>query len=131
MTTRRKLALGAIVVAAAALAGAPSRAQEGDFLGSRAVGDLSDHDVIAVAGAERYGSVRLCVAQRSVHFQDIDVWFANGGHEDVVVRLLVNPGECTRWVDLPGERRNITRIAMRYDMLINAGQQAVISAYGR
>ncbi|MEZ5667110.1 MAG: DUF2541 family protein [Alphaproteobacteria bacterium] len=125
----RILGLFAIVVAAAG-ASLPASAQQGTLLGTRAVADHSDTDVIQVPGGARYNAVRLCVEQRSVHFQDIDVHFGNGGSQDVIVRLLVNPGECTRWINLNGPSRNITRIVLHYDMIINAGQQAVVSVYG-
>lgn len=103
-----------------------------DFLGSRTVADRTESDTIQVPGDARYGALRLCVENRSVHFKDLDVFFGNGGHQDATVSALVGPGECTRWIDLKGDGpRNIARIVMRYEMLINAGQQAVVKAYGR
>jgi hypothetical protein len=36
------------------------------------------------------------------------VRFANGGHQDVSVRERINPGQCTRAIDLNGDDRNIT-----------------------
>ncbi|MCA8932500.1 MAG: DUF2541 family protein [Rhodospirillaceae bacterium] len=110
---------------------APAAAQQVDFLGSRMVADLSETDVIQADGAERYTAVRLCVAQRAVHFRDLDVFFANGGHQDSIVRLEIPAGDCTRWIDLRGGARNIDRIVMRYDTLVNMGVQAEVSAYGR
>lgn len=44
---------------------------------------------------------------------------------------MINPGECTRWINLAGQRRNIARIVMRYDTLNNVGGQAVVTAFGR
>lgn len=122
---------GAAVITAVVFAMAASSALANDLLGTRVVADGSDNDVIQVPGDTRYDEVRLCVSQRSVHFQDIDVFFGNGDHHDVLVRLMVNPGECTRWFNMPGPSRNVTRIALHYDMLINAGQQAIVTAYGR
>ncbi|MCB9947687.1 MAG: DUF2541 family protein [Rhodospirillaceae bacterium] len=114
-----------------ALAAATALAQQVDFLGSRMVADLSETDVIQAQGTQRYAAVRLCVAQRAVHFRDLDIIFANGGSQDAVIRQQINPGECTRWIDLHGGTRNITRIVLRYDTLVNAGVQAQVSAYGR
>ncbi|MCB9959285.1 MAG: DUF2541 family protein [Rhodospirillaceae bacterium] len=110
---------------------APAAAQQVDFLGSRMVADLSETDVIEADGAQRYAAVRLCVDQRAVHFRDLDVIFANGGHQDSLVRAEIPAGECTRWIDLRGGTRNIDRIVMRYDTLVNMGVQAQISAFGR
>lgn len=127
----RKLRMAVIGGALALAATATAWAQQVDFLGSRMVADLSETDVIQAQGSQRYSAVRLCVAQRAVHFRDVDIFFANGGHEDAIVRQLINPGECTRWIDLRGPTRNITRIAMRYDTLSNIGIQGQVSAYGR
>lgn len=114
-------------LAAAALA-LPARAD--DLLGTRYVRDRSDTDVIEVNSANLYGAVKLCVAQRAVNFHDIDLHFANGGKQDAPVRLVVGVGGCTRWIDLNGERRRITKIVLRYDA-ISGGAQAVVMAYGR
>lgn len=103
-----------------------------DFLGSRIVADRTESDTIQVPNDVRYRAVRLCVENRAVTFKDLDIRFGNGGHQDVAIRLLIGPGECTRWVDLKGgDPRNIARIVMRYEMLIDAGQQAVVKAYGK
>jgi hypothetical protein len=110
---------------------ASSQAQQGDLLGSRSVADNSESDTISVPGSGRYGAIRLCVAQRTVHFGDLDIRFGNGGSQDAGVREVINPGECTRWISLNGPRRNITAIVMRYQTVINVGGQAVVSAYGR
>ncbi len=123
-------ALAVAILTIAAL-GQPARAQQGILLGARTVADLSETDVISVPGGQGYSSVRLCVAQRAVHFRDLDIVFANGARQDASIRRLIGAGECTRWIDLAGERRNIARIVMRYDTLRNIGVQAVITAFGR
>lgn len=117
------------IVAVAAFVALPAAADS--FLGARIVADQSETDVINVGGNDRYQAVQFCVAQRAVHFRDIDVIFANGGHQDLPVRLLIGPGGCTRWIDLNGPRRDIAQIVLRYDTLINAGTQAVVVALGR
>ncbi len=101
------------------------------LLGSRVVADHSETDIIQAPGNARYGSVRVCVAHRAVHFRDLDIVFQNGGRQDAAIRALIGPGGCTRWIDLNGPRRNINRVVLRYDALINAGTQPVVSAYAR
>ena len=128
---RTKFAAIALAAALAACASPSAQAQRGDHLGSRTVADHTEVDNIQVTGARRHGAVRLCVQHRSVNFRDVDIHFANGGHQDVAVRAIIGPGECTRWINLSGERRNITRITLRYQTIVNAGQQAIVSAFGR
>jgi len=117
------------VVAVLAIGAAPSLAET--LLGSRTVAYNSETDVIQVPGAARYRSVRFCVVQRAVHFRDLDVVFRNGGQQDLQVRSVIPAGDCTRWINLRGPRRNIARIVLRYDTLDNSGPRAVVRAYGR
>jgi len=101
-----------------------------DLLGTRYVRDRSDTDVIDVNTANLYNAVKLCVAQRAVNFHDLDIHFANGGKQDAPLRYVIGVGECSRWIDLNGEQRRITKIVMRYDA-ISGGVQAVVMAYGK
>ena len=59
--------------------------------------------------------IKLCVYRNPVHFLDVDVRFANGGHQDVSIRRRINPGQCTRDIDLAGDDRNIASVSMLYE----------------
>lgn len=100
------------------------------FLGAREVALGVDRDTIHVGGHQRFSQIKLCVQRRGVRFRDLDVRFDNGGHQDVSVRRLVGPGECTRAIDLAGHRRDIKRISMLYDTL-GFGRRAVVTVYAR
>jgi Protein of unknown function (DUF2541) len=84
-------------------------------IGVREVRDRTDRDVIVVEGPRQFERIKLCVYRNPVHFYDVDVHFANGGHQDVSVRERINPGQCTRAIDLNGDDRNITRVSMLYE----------------
>jgi hypothetical protein len=64
-----------------------------------------------------------------VHFYDVDVHFANGGHQDVSVRERINPGQCTRAIDLNGDDRNITRVSMLYEETSFRRRTATVRLY--
>ncbi len=118
---------GLIVLATALALATPALAD--DVLGSRKVRDHSDTDTIDVSNGKLYTAVKLCVTQRAVNFHDVDFFFANGGHQDADVRLVVGIGECTRWIDLNGGARHLNRIVLKYDA-ISGGVQAIVTAYG-
>ena len=84
-------------------------------LGEREVTDRYDVDVVNLRGNARFGRVRICVYGNPVHFYDLDIFFNNGGHQDVEVRSRINAGECTRAIDLKGGARNIARIKFKYE----------------
>lgn len=84
-------------------------------IGVRDVRDRTERDVIVVEGPRQFERIKLCVYRNPVHFIDVDVFYRNGGHQDVSVRSRINPGECTRVIDLNGDDRNITRVALVYE----------------
>ncbi len=102
---------GALVILAACATPAAAWTQ----VGVRDVRDRTDRDVIVLEGPRRFERIKLCVYRNPVHFYDLDVFYGNGGHQDVSVRQRINPGECTRVIDLSGDDRNITRVAMVYE----------------
>lgn len=104
--------LGA-VLAITACAATPASAWT--QIGVREVRDHTERDTIAVQGPRRFDQIKLCVYRNPVHFYDLDVRYANGGHQDVSVRERINPGQCTRAIDLNGDNRNITTVSMVYE----------------
>ena len=103
--------LGAVL----ALAATTGPALAWDIIGTRDVRDRTERDTIVVEGPRQFERIRLCVYRQPVHFIDLDVRFANGGHQDVSGRQRINPGECTRAIDLNGDDRNIASVSMVYE----------------
>lgn len=108
-----KAILAGAVVMLAACATTPAGAWT--QIGVRDVRDRTDRDVIVVEGPRQFERIKLCVYRNPVHFLDVDVFYRNGGHQDVSVRQRINPGDCTRAIDLNGDDRNITRVALVYE----------------
>ncbi|MBY4893350.1 hypothetical protein KUL25_11300 [Rhodobacteraceae bacterium N5(2021)] len=117
------------LVALATCAAVPASANT--FLGARMAADTSDVDIISVPGPALVREVRFCVVNCAVHFGDVDVRFAIGTSQDLPVRRIVRPGNCTNWLDLRGPVRNIDEIRFRYQTIVNAGPQAIVTAHGR
>jgi hypothetical protein len=86
-----------------------------DEIAVREVTDRYDVDVVNLPGNRTFARVKVCVYNNPVHFYDFDIFFRNGGHQDVPVRARINAGECTRVIDLKGGRRNIDRIKFKYE----------------
>ena len=110
-----KMVRALLVLAAASAAGGVQAQGRWDTVGSRSVGWSADRDVIPVRGNDRYRQIRLCAFGGPVHMIDLDVRFANGGHQDVAVRSLLRAGSCTRNIDLNGRDRNISSISVVYE----------------
>lgn len=115
MNVSFKALLAAAVVAISACATVEPASAEWRVIGVRDVRDRTDRDTIVVEGPRQFERIKLCVYRNPVHFIDVDVRYANGGHQDVTVRQRINPGECTRAIDLNGDDRNITTVSMLYE----------------
>ncbi len=98
-----------------ALAATAGPAAAWDQIGVRDVRDRTDRDTISLNGHRQFERIKLCVYRNPVHFIDLDVRFQNGGHQDVSVAQRINPGQCTRAIDVDGDDRDITTISMLYE----------------
>lgn len=121
----KALALSAFV-AAAAIA---TPAAAWDLVATRQVLDRTDRDVVTLSGHRQFERIKLCVYRNPVRFHDLDVRFENGGHQDVNVRQRINPGECTRVIDLVGDDRDITTISMLYEETSFGRHRATVRVY--
>ncbi|HKJ61404.1 MAG TPA: hypothetical protein VKA94_05345 [Hyphomicrobiales bacterium] len=136
MKTIAKLAMAFSFLALAATA--PSAAQaQWVLLGEKAVSLDADRDIVSAVGEGTFSGIRLCVRRRAVRFYDLDVEFGNGGHQDLQIRRVIGPGECTRAIDIRGNRRFIRRVILNYQT-VNPygtgaifGPQAIVEVYGR
>ena len=103
------------IAAFLALTATASPAMAWDLIGVRQVNDRTERDTFALNGPRRFDRIKLCVYRNPVHFYDLDVRYRNGGHQDVSVRERINPGQCTRAINLNGDDRNITTVSMVYE----------------
>lgn len=129
---KTKLLLAGALLLSTVASAAPASAASWELLGTRVVSDRMDHDVIGVPGHRRYRQMKICVYRHPVHFYDVDVYYENGGHQDISVRSRINPGHCTRNIDLNGWRRDIRRISLRYEEAsFGRRRTATVRVYGR
>lgn len=124
--------LQALVIGAAlATAAMVSPAFAWTQLGARDVMDRTDRDTIHLNGHHRFERIKLCVYRNPVHFYDLDVRFNNGGHQDVSVRQRINPGQCTRAINLTGDDRDIAYVTMLYEETSwRRGAHATVRLFG-
>lgn len=116
----RTLILAAAGAMATIVAVAPADAQSGRWAdrGWRTVAytrvDGRDTDTIRLRGPIRERALRICAINQPLNLRDVDIRYANGGHQDVNTRAVLRAGTCTRAVDLRGGRRNIDAVRIKY-----------------
>lgn len=124
----KALILGA-AVAFTALGACATPAAAWTQVGVREVRDRTERDTIHLNGPRQFDRIKLCVYRNPVHFLDLDVRYANGGHQDVSIRSRINAGQCTRVIDLVGNDRNITSVSMVYEETSFRRRTATVRLY--
>lgn len=116
--------LGAVIVSAFAVAGA--HAQDGwQVIAVQTVAKGGDQDTVYVTNRDKFSQVRICVFERRIHLNDFSVQFGNGGRQSLDVRSSFRPGQCSRAIDLKGDRRHIELVMLNYRRLPGDGAPVV------
>jgi hypothetical protein len=100
-------------------------------IGYKTVNGGSDTDWIYTPGRYRYHQIRVCAFNAPLNMRDIDIYYANGGHQDVDTRDILRPGTCTRSIDLNGRGRDISRIRLKYSPLARGMQAPMVRVTAR
>jgi hypothetical protein len=101
-------------------------------MGARQVDFRSDHDAIQVEGRKRFNTILLAVEGADVEISNVSVNFANGEHFAPELRLVFEQNSRSRFIDLPGEARDIKNIEFRYRTLRGGGNdKAIVHVYGK
>jgi hypothetical protein len=100
-----------------------------DRAGQRQSKWSEDHDTIQVHNNGTFRAIQIRVESSAVHFDHIIVRYANGQHEQISVRDVIQPGSSSRAIDLPGARRAIDKIDLWYEKA-GSGHKPKVSIYG-
>ncbi len=120
-----------LVAVAFSLLATTGQAAAWDLIGSRVVTDKVDRDVIYLNGPRRFKEIRFCVFRNPVRFYDVDIRFANGGNQDIKIAKRINPGHCTRAINLRGPSRDIAHIKFIYEEASVKLRRATVRVFGR
>jgi hypothetical protein len=110
-----------------------SRHAAWELIGTRQVSFRIERDTVFAHGHERHRQLKVCAYRQPVRLFDLDVRFRNGGHQDVPVRAILYPGQCTRAIDLVGHRRDIRTVSFVYRSLpgFRHYRPAVVQVFAR
>ena len=104
-----------------------------EVLGTLAVSDARDHDVLAITARKgTFRSVKLEVLDRAVQVRDMKIHFASGETQDVELRDVIQAGGESRVIDVEGVGDRVIRtIELRYDAQSLGGKKARVRVYGK
>lgn len=101
------------------------------LVGQRLVDQRLKRDAIPVAGRQTHQQIMICAYNRPVRLNDVDVRFGNGGAQDVAVRNVLQPGTCTRAIDLQGNRRDIRTVTLATQTIGWGHAKALVKIFAR
>ena len=101
------------------------------FLGRRRVNTLADHDVIHVGPSRGFfKKIQFHVSGNGVYLYDVDVRYANGGHDDIPTRFHIPQGGMSNKLDLRFANRKIQNVSFFYGKLPNGRGATHIELFG-
>ena len=122
---------GLLALAITLLVASPLHADDWELLGSRQVNFAVDRDVIPVTAREGvFRAIKLEVEDGNLEMYDITVVFGNGEVFSPETRLVFRENSRSRTIDLPGNRRVITRVEFFYRSRARRGK-ATVRLYGK
>lgn len=107
-----------------------------ELVGQRSVSFRSEREQIQVHGRDRHKQIMVCVYNAPVRIADLGVTFKNGGKQDLAVRNVINAGQCTRAIDLKGQKRDIKSVNMKVQSVgffkpAAFGRGAIVKVFAR
>jgi hypothetical protein len=101
-------------------------------LGTRLVNFAADHDEVPVTGQEgTFSAIKIKVYGAAINMNRVVVHYRNGGHQEIELRNNFAPGSESRVIDLVGDERIITHIALFYDTKNAAKRKAKVEIWGK
>ena len=90
-----------------------------------------DQDVVVINGKNVFRAIKFRVTHSPIEIFDLDVVFDNGEHQDLTVKNIFQPNTESRVLDLPGNKRKIKSIVIKYRSRGNLfNQRAYVQFWG-
>jgi hypothetical protein len=106
------------------------RPAQWELVGQRLVNFRGSRDNIPVMGRDRHQQIMVCVYNQPVRIADLGVTFRNGAKQDIAVRNTIGAGQCTRAIDLKGQKRDLKSVNLAYKAL-GFGRGALVKVFAR
>jgi hypothetical protein len=100
-------------------------------LGRATVDDGKDKDEFKIEGADRFRNLRVKAQKQDIEMKDMDVYYEDGGKEDIEVKSVIKAGSQTRPLPLKGDSKRIKRVEFSYASKGKNDNKAVVILEGQ
>ncbi len=100
-------------------------------IGETTVNFETDRDEINVMGADKFAAIKFKVMDVPVHLMDLQVFFDDGGKQDINVNFPIKPKGESRIIELDGGERDLKKIVLVYKTINNrSDREAHVELWG-
>lgn len=101
-------------------------------LGQRTVNHHLDRDEILVTGFEgTFTALKLKVEKAAINLHKVTIYYRHGRPQELNIRQTIREGGESRVLDLPGNRRVITKVVFWYDTKGFEDRRGRVELWGR
>jgi hypothetical protein len=100
-------------------------------LGRATVDDGKDKDEFKIEGADRFRNLRVKAQKQDIEMKDMDVYYEDGGKEDIEVKETIKAGGQTRPLQLKGDSKRIKRVEFSYSAKGKGDAKGIIILEGQ
>lgn len=100
-------------------------------IGETTVNFETDRDEINIIGADKFAAIKFKVMDVPIHLMDLQVYFDDGGKQDINVNFPIKPKGESRIIELDGGERDLKKIVLVYKTISNRNdREAHIEIWG-
>jgi hypothetical protein len=100
-------------------------------IGETTVNFETDRDEINVVGADKFAAIKFKVMDVPIHLMDLQVFFDDGGKQDINVNFPIKPKGESRIIELDGGERDLKKIVLVYKTISNrSDREARVEIWG-
>jgi hypothetical protein len=100
-------------------------------LGETTVNFSTDKDEINVTGADKFAALKFKVMDVPIHLMDLEVFFDDGGKQNININFPIKPQGESRVIELQGGERDLKKIVFVYKTVANrSDREARVEVWG-
>lgn len=100
-------------------------------IGETTVNFETDRDEINIMGADKFAAIKFKVMDVPIHLMNLQVFFDDGGKQDINVNFPIKPKGESRVIELEGGERDLKKIVFVYKTITNrSDREAHVEVWG-
>ncbi|MFN0114298.1 MAG: hypothetical protein ACKVPY_06440 [Paracoccaceae bacterium] len=95
------------------------------------VGDGADRDTWPIVDARKFTAIRICAEKNPVRIRRAEVRLDNGSWQRLFVPLVLDPGKCSKAIDILRAPRKLRAVQFDYEALTAGYARGTLVVYAK